>query len=342
MGPTQRRSELAELAQGALPIMTRYEPVRLLGRGGMGAVYEVVDRRSGRRVALKKILTPDPRQQLRFKREFRLMADLRHPNLVQLFDLGLEDDTWFFTMELIEGASWLDACGRRRDAAADRLAESTRDLEARGVSQSWDTPPSDRDASATIAAPASAASLEDVRELLAQLLAALAFLHQQGIVHRDLKPSNVLVDRDGQVKVLDFGLASQLERDQEFTQALSRTGVALGTVAYMAPEQLQGQPVTAKADLYSLGCMLFQALTGRLPHTGSPAKILEARLHEPAPRVERYVDDVPEELCAVCRALLDRDPERRPTIDALRDALGLPHSTPDPTSGQTASPFASD
>jgi tetratricopeptide (TPR) repeat protein len=172
---------------------------------------------------------------------------------------------------------------------------------------------------ATAERGSAAGRLDAIRDLFRQLLSALEFLHQHGIVHRDLKPSNVLVTGAGQVKLLDFGLVSQVDQ----SQALSRTGAVVGTIAYMAPEQWSGALVTAAADLYALGCILFQLLTGRLPLEGSPAHVLHARLHQPPPRVERYVTGVPEPVAEVCRALMDRDPSRRPSIPEIRAALGI-------------------
>lgn len=306
----------------------RLELVRLLGRGGMGVVHEAVEPASGRRVAVKTLVAPDPRHQLRFKREFRMMVDLRHPNLVRLLDLGYADGAWFFTMELVEGPGWLAACGLGDDEGPGE--PSTLDPESIPEAGPFHEEPAPR------APPELRPDL--VYPLLEQLLAALEFLHGHGIVHRDLKPSNVLVDRGGRVKVVDFGLASFDERASEGALAISRTGAVLGSVAFMAPEQLSGGEVTPAADLYALGCMLFQVITGRLPHAGLPAQIVEARLHQPPPRIERYGVDAPEALRDVCHALLERDPARRPGIDAIRRALGLGGAAP-PARSASEPPF---
>ncbi len=301
----------------ALHALTRYQPVRELGRGGMGVVHEVKDLQTGEHLALKEMLDTDARNLLRFKREFRMIAELRHENLVRLHDLGFADGAWFFTMELVRGRDLLCAVRpekSRPGAAPDDTAESE---------------PQD-DASLNAAAGENIASepselgsipdrLDAIRDLLRQLLAAIEFLHRHGIVHRDLKPSNILVNDSGQVKLLDFGLASRVDR----SQAVSRKGSMVGTVAYMAPEQFGGDRATPAADLYAVGCILFQILTGRRPHEGSPVAVLNARLHKPPPRVERYVTGVPPAVAEICHALMKKEPEKRPSIREVRAALGI-------------------
>lgn len=301
----------------ALRTLGRYQFVRELGRGGMGVVHEVIDSRSGENLALKEMLDADARSLLRFKREFRVVAELHHPNLVRLYELGCADGAWFFTMELVRGQNLLRAAlpgwsdpTAAADATADPLLLSA-------------SPDSHDQAEVQLHAdrqPTSlSARLPVIRDVFQQLLAALEFLHAHGIVHRDLKPSNILVSESGQVKLLDFGLA----RHRDHQQLVSRTGAAVGTVSYMAPEQFAGERAAAAADLYSLGCILFQLITGRLPHEGSAIAVLHARMQQPPPRVERYVHDVPQDLAAVCRALMDREPDKRPSIRELRQALGI-------------------
>jgi eukaryotic-like serine/threonine-protein kinase len=334
--------------------MDRYQPVRLLGRGGMGVVHEVLDRATGERLALKKMLDPDARSLLRFKREFRVMAELRHPHLVQLFDLGVDDGTWFFTMELVEGRDLLEAVSPEHarvrrddegemDRAASTLDDTTRSQTDGGLDRSGDpalvTTVDDRlrEDRAADGAPLDSADrdgpaspkitperVETIRDLFGQLLRALEFLHRHNIVHRDLKPSNVLVTGAGHLKLLDFGLVSELERSQVMSQA----GTVVGTVAYMAPEQFTGEIVTAAADLYALGCILFQVLAGRLPIDGSAAQVLQARMNQPPPRVERYVAGVPDAIAKICHRLMDREGAKRPSIAEVREALGIDEAAP--------------
>ena len=296
------------------PGTERYKPARLLGTGGMGAVYEVEDLATSGRVALKVMLDDDARRLLRFKQEFRVVAELHHPNLVCLFDLGQHEGRWFFTMELVQGQD-LFAVLWPEDAPGERTSTST--------------------VAAASAAPLSSAS-EVTEELerrppacdpdalagvVAQILDALEFLHGRDIVHRDLKPSNILVDLDGAVRVLDFGLASRLNREG----AVSQEGAVVGTLAYLSPEQYRGEPASAASDLYALGTMVFQLLTGELPFRGPPLEALRARQDRPPPRIDERVTGVPPALVAIVHRLMARDAAERPTLAEVRAALGDPH-----------------
>jgi hypothetical protein len=297
------------------PGTQRYAPVRLLGIGGMGAVYEVEDRTTGGRLALKVMLVHDAGRLLRFKQEFRVMAELHHPNLVRLFDLGQHEGQWFFTMELVHGQDLLDVllhedAGRHIPSLGATLPGGPLLGDVEQASQ--DT---------VIEAPEKrpiACDPDVLIGVVAQILDALAYLHGRGIVHRDLKPSNILLDLDGTVRVLDFGLASRLDR----TTAISQEGAIVGTLAYLSPEQYRGEAATAASDLYALGCMMFQLLTGELPFQGSPAQALAGRMDRPPPRVDARVSGAPQALVEIVHRLMARDPAERPTIAEVRDALG--------------------
>jgi serine/threonine protein kinase len=295
---------------GAFAGTDRYVPVRLLGAGGMGAVYEVEDRKTGARVALKVMTADDAGRLLRFKQEFRVMAELHHPNLVRLFDLGQHEGRWFFTMELVAGHDLLDFLldDERRATGATTI------LAPRGDE-------SGEEARATIVAEPQrvACDPEALVHVVAQILDALEYLHGQGIVHRDLKPANILVDGDGVVRVLDFGLASRLDR----AVAISQDGALVGTLAYLSPEQYQGERASPASDLYALGAMMFHLLTGDLPFRGAPMEALTARVERPPPRVDERVLGAPPELVAIVHRLMARDPAERPTLAALRAALGI-------------------
>jgi len=225
----------------SLTIGTRlgpYEIAALLGAGGMGEVYRARDPRLGRDVAIKVLpreVASDPDRLARFEREARAVAAVNHPNIVVLHSIEEDNGTRFLTMELVEGES------------LDRLV----------------TP--------------GGLPLERVLDLAIPIADALVAAHTRGVVHRDLKPGNVMVTRDGRVKVLDFGLAKATTGDSELaaTQAativspISNVGQVVGTVPYMAPEQLRGAPADARADLFSLGILIYELVTGRRPFGGA-------------------------------------------------------------------------
>src|SRR5215218_10941097 len=199
----------------------RYRIIRRLGSGGMADVYSAEDTQLGREVALKVLyrrLAEDDEFVERFRREASAAAGLQHPNVVQVFDRGEWDGTYYIAMEFLPGRS---------------LKEAVRD-----------DGPLDPDAAV---------------EITLGVLKALRFAHRRGIVHRDIKPHNVMLDAEGRVKVTDFGIARAGASD------MTETGSIMGTAQYLSPEQAQGHPVDARADLYSIGVVLYELLTGRVP-----------------------------------------------------------------------------
>ncbi len=258
-------------------LVDRFEVRAVLGAGAHGAVYEAWDLEHDRVVALKTLLQLGPDRLVRFKREFRELSNVGHPNLVTLHELFVRDDGAFFTMELVDGTdlmSWV------RGDDHDRLDEAR------------------------------------LRDALRQLAQGLLALHAHGLLHRDLKPSNVLVDRSGHVRLADFGLARPME------DAPVR-GEVVGTPAYMSPEQAASMEIGPSSDWYSVGVMLYEALTGAWPFAGMRGMALlfakQGRTHDPPSAV---VSDVPPDLDALCRDLLARDPAARPSGDAVLGRLG--------------------
>ena len=211
----------------------RFETHRLLGFGGFGAVYECRDRTQDRLVALKLLRRTDSAFLYRFKREFRALVDVRHPNLVELYELFSENQRWFFTMELIRGVTFLEYV-----AGGPAALQQSRSV---------------------------ACNPERLRAAGLQLAQAIAALHGAGMLHRDIKPANVLVSQDGRVRLLDFGLVHEASLDAFQTMVLA------GTPAYVSPEQAAGFPVDEATDWYSFGVMLFESLTGSLPFRRSSA-----------------------------------------------------------------------
>jgi serine/threonine protein kinase len=259
-----------------------YEILAPLGAGGMGEVYKARDVKLGRQVAIKVLpdaMSRDGDRLARFEREARSLAALNHPNIVTIYAVEESGQTRFLAMELVEGRS-LDLI----------LAERALDLPS-------------------------------FLDLAVPLADALSAAHERGIVHRDLKPGNVMVTAEGRVKVLDFGLArldsapSDPELSNSPTQAgsdLTSEGQVFGTVAYMSPEQARGDRVDARSDVFSLGIVLYQMLTGARPFAGASAvDTISAILRDtPVPLADRRAD-LPPHLGRVVRRCLEKDPRNR-------------------------------
>ncbi|HKU41915.1 MAG TPA: serine/threonine-protein kinase, partial [Polyangiales bacterium] len=284
-------------------------------------MYQVLDLERNTRVALKALSKIDAVNIYRLKNEFRQLADLSHPNLVSLHELCCENELWFFTMELVLGETF-DVYVSADDAAPrvqDRALQTTLAGRARIV----------RDASVTLSQHGIGSEfpigrvrcdLTRLRSALRQLVAAVATIHDAGKLHRDIKPSNVLVTESGRVVVLDFGLVSSTTLVESHEAAADHTigGAVFGTPAYMSPEQAAGEPVSKASDWYSVGCMLYEALTGELPFEGTVLEILKRKDEgEPVPPAQ-LVRGVPEDLNDLCCALLRRRPEERPTSGELQ------------------------
>lgn len=254
-----------------------YEILSPLGAGGMGEVYRASDSRLGRQVAVKVVsrqLTGDPGALARFQREAHVVASLSHPNIVALHDVGTEDGVAFAVMELLEG---------------DPL---DRHIGSEGIP--W----------------------TEAVDIAASIADALACAHDRGVVHRDLKPANIFVTQVGLVKVLDFGLARQdpCRADPQMPTAPGDTqpGVVLGTVGYMAPEQVKGEPAEPRSDLFSLGCVLYEMLSGRRPFEGGTAPEVQAAILRDQPRsVADSNSKVPPEVSALVQRCLEKRPEQR-------------------------------
>ncbi len=275
--------------------LLHYSITDKIGEGGMGAVYAAEDTRLGRRVALKVLpaeLAEDADKLRRFEREARAIAALNHPNVVTLYSVEHSEDTRFLTMELIDG---------------EPLSELI---------------------------PAGGLQIDRLLELALPVTEAVAAAHARGITHRDLKPTNVMVDTSGHVKVLDFGLAKFVQRQpltesfsdsdsQMVTELVTGTGTILGTVAYMSPEQAEGKPIDERSDIFSLGIVLYQMITGERPFTGdSPVSILSKILHVSADRLTARRGDLPRQLQRILDACLAKQPGRRyQSVLDLRNAL---------------------
>ncbi|MDQ3282058.1 MAG: protein kinase, partial [Acidobacteriota bacterium] len=312
-------SEPGTLASGRFTIQRR------IGAGGMGVVYEAFDRDRRQSVALKKLLGTDAAAIVRIKHEFRALADVVHPNLVRLFELIGEGDDWFFTMELVEGADFLNyARGRRSSVPFDATTEQPTTERATLVGERarrFDITPRPLESNKEAIIVTDYAML---RRTLRQLAEGVAALHDNGKLHRDLKPSNVLITPAERVVVLDFGLATDIA-------AYDRKLTFGGTPAYMAPEQIAEMPATEASDCYAMGVMLYEALTGTLPFSGNfYSMLMQKRTSDPKPPIE-IVGSIPEDLSSACVDLLRRDPASRPSARELAERLqssAAPAATP--------------
>ncbi len=269
---------------GRPPLPERFVVRSLLGRGAFGDVFELMDQQLGMPVAGKLLRTDRPSALLRFKDEFRVVAGLHHPNLIRLYGLHGFQGSWLVTMELVEGLDPLNALAMAELRAAEGSYATLATAGTQDQDAAWE------DASAPEAPGGvehAAPPPDQVKSVFGQIATGLSALHEAGILHRDVKPSNVLVAADGQVKLLDFGLAALLQDAQGSSRA--------GTRTYMAPELFdpEGPGASPASDWFAFGAMLHQALYGCLP--GGPRAGADAAL------------------AALCQALLDPAPERRPT-----------------------------
>ena len=220
-----------------------------------------------RPVAIKLLLDyGDPRSVALFQQEAQILARLQHPNVISVFDAGVDDGDRFIVMELVEGPTLRELLDTEGRLAPERAG--------------------------------------DIASCLAS---ALGFAHGKAVIHRDVKPSNVLLPSGGGVKLADMGIARLLSPD-----ALTATLSVRGTALYISPEQVRGDRVDRRADLYSLGCVLFEMLTGRTPFEGDLAALSYAHTHTPAPRVRSIDPSVPAAMDELVAAMLEKDPAQRP------------------------------
>lgn len=254
----------------------RYEIRAQLGAGGMGVVYRAFDRQLKEPVAIKTLkpeLLGDATVLERFKQEIRLARKISHPNVVRTHDLGEADGTYFITMEFVEGTS-LDELLKRRGSLP----------------------------------------LDVTLTIGRQLCRALEVAHGEGVVHRDIKPQNLVVDAKGFLKVMDFGIARLVEGRQQpgQGQGLTAEGSIIGTPEYMAPEQLMGQAVDGRSDLYASGVVLFECSTGKRVFSGSSfATLLLSQVQDPPPNPRTLNPQLPEAFAQLLLKALSKKPEDR-------------------------------
>jgi len=259
----------------------RYRLVSQLASGGMAVIYKAIDQSLGRTVAVKILrpsLTVDPIFVARFQNEARSIANLAHPNIVTVHDVGSQGPTHYIVMELVDGSDLKNM------------------IRARG-----------------------ALPLDKVLKFGIEICAGLGFAHRAGIVHADVKPQNVLLTKNEIVKITDFGIA-QAWSD---TQPQQRESVVWGSPHYFAPEQAQGEKPSAASDVYSIGIVIFEMLTGRLPYTGTNQQELAlAHIKNPVPLASEVNPNVPKDLAEIVRKVMDKEPNNRyRTADQLGQIL---------------------
>src|SRR5271169_2648582 len=247
----------------------RYDIVRLLGQGGMGAVYQAYDRELERQVALKLIraeLAANPDILKRFKQELILARQITHKNVIRIFDLGQADGCKFITMDYIEGQDLQSVLRRKKK------------LE-----------------------PAEASNI------IAQICRALEAAHAEGVIHRDLKPQNIMLDKTGRAFVMDFGIARSM-----LGSGMTQTGALIGTPDYMSPEQAKGQALDARSDLFSIGIIFYEMLSGQVPFDADTTMgKLWKRTNEPARPLDELDKTIPRPLSDIVRKCLEIDPQKR-------------------------------
>ena len=264
----------------------RYQVTGLLGKGGMGEVYRAQDDRLGRDVAVKvlpAVFSADAERLKRFDQEARAAGAMNHPNVLAILDIGTQDGAPFIVSELLEGETLRDRIGN------------------------------------------GPLSVRKVVEFGCQIARGLGAAHAKGIVHRDLKPENLFVTRDGHVKILDFGLAKLVRSDlgsgprhDSLAATMTEVGQVLGTVGYMAPEQVRGEPTDHRADLFALGCVLYELVTGKAPfHHASSADTMAAIVRDDLPPFPAELERQAPGLSALIRRCVEKAPGDR--FESARD-----------------------
>jgi serine/threonine protein kinase len=331
----------------------RFGILRRIGAGGMGVVYEAYDREREALVALKTLREASPETIFLFKQEFRSLARTVHPNLVPLYEFISDGEQWFFTMELLRDAVDLKTFLRPHEAPAAAEKSSTgsgpsqessiaedETIDAPMEDSSWpglrrgDGGPAEEDFEQ--ASLQGTLDRSRIAKVFGQLAHGVIALHEARILHRDLKPANVMVRKDGQVVLLDFGLVQEFGAETLPVQPRSgsasgssgsrvsshTSGRITGSVGYMSPEQAAAQTLSPASDWYAVGVMLYEVLTGRLPIDGRSIEVLRNKqLHDPPPPQD-LVPGIPADLAALCMDLLSRDPGRRPTGPEVVARLG--------------------
>lgn len=309
---------------------SRFTVIDKLGEGAMGSVYQVYDHNTAQHLALKTVSNSNPENLYRLKREFRIRQSIQHNNLVMVHEMLEEDGVWYLTMELVDGttfAEYLELSPPEHLALHAPRQQSPDLIKTRSMGEP-DTPMTapttiDNDHPPSLYGaipPLDSARQERIRESFIQLSQGLFALHEAGLIHRDVKPDNVMVESSGRVILLDFGLVT----DTHGRAALDGVeSYICGTPLYMAPEQTVRSKVTFASDWYSIGVMLYEAITGGIrPFHGSFYSVMDSKQREFFTRPSALGYRGPPELEQLCLALMRADPELRPSGLEVLSVLG--------------------
>ena len=282
-----------------MPVIGDFQILGTLGQGGMGVVYQAWDRKRKEMIALKTLQRVNASTIYRLKQEFRALTEVTHPNLVGLYELISTGQQCFVAMELIEGDHFLSGIRRKAEGVGGLTPHQ----------------------------------YDHLRKIFRQLAQGVSALHSHGKLHRDIKPSNVMVTREGRVVLLDFGLVAEMDWAGQHQSTAQNVA---GTIDYMAPEQAASQPQSEATDWYSVGVILYEALTGQLPFVGTPLQVLMDKQSREPPAPGELMPDVPEDLNSLCVDLLRKSAETRPKgtevlrrlgeLPSLNDASTIGHS----------------
>lgn len=261
-------------------ISDRYKIISMIGGGGMANVYLARDIILDRDVAIKILRLDFANEQEfihRFQREAQSATSLNHPNIVNIYDVGEEDDIYYIVMEYVDGMTLKQYIQQYHPI-----------------------------------------SVEKALDIMQQLVSAISHAHEHQIIHRDIKPQNILIDHDGIVKITDFGIAMALS-----ATSITQTNSVLGSVHYLSPEQARGGMATRKSDIYSLGIVMFELLTGRLPFSGESAvSIALKHLQTETPSLKRWNPDIPQSVENIVLKATSKDPfQRFETVDEMGESI---------------------
>lgn len=318
-------------AASAPPISPRqiahYQIIGKIGEGGMGEVYRALDSRLNREVAIKvlpRAFAEDPLRMARFEREAQLLASLNHPKIAAIYGLEESGATRALVMELVEGPTLAERIGRApvsgRAPARAASASPAQATAGSGSKASGSAAAASARSGSGGTVRRNAIPIDEALRIAQQVAEALEYAHEHGVIHRDLKPANIKVTADGDVKVLDFGLAKALGPDEAsgdisnsptLSLAMTEAGMIIGTAAYMSPEQARGKKVDRRADIWAYGCLLYEMLTGQKTFEGETVSDVLAAVIKSDPDWSALPADTPPAIRRLIRHCLAKDPKQR-------------------------------